>query len=82
MSKSKTAPVLVGSKKKDRGKRGRKVGKGQRKLSHSRWGNYTAFNNHQQSRRLGNLARRQCKICLTQFHSRAAFNKHKASNIC
>jgi hypothetical protein len=80
MSKSKTASAIVGSKKKDRGKRGRKVGKGVHKLSHSKWGNYAVLINHQFSRRLGRLARRYCKVCKVQFHSRGALKKHACEN--
>lgn len=76
MSKTKTATNIVGPKKKDRGKRGRKVGKGVHKLSHSKWGSYVALINHQFNRRLGRLARRYCKACSIQFHSRYAFKKH------
>ena len=81
MSKTKTATNIVGPKKKDRGKRGRKVGKGVRKLSHSRWGNYESLINHLQSGRLGRLARRYCKICKIQFHSRYAFKKHDCKKV-
>lgn len=64
MSKSKSAPTIVGPKKKDRGKRGRKVGKGVHKMSHSRWGNYAALINFQMSRRFERLASRFCKECI------------------
>ena len=76
MSKSKTAPIIVGSKKKDRGKKGRKIGKGVRKLAHSKWGNYAGLINRQTSRRLGTMGRRFCKVCETQFHSRGALKLH------
>jgi hypothetical protein len=62
------------------GKKCRKHGKGLHKLSHSKWGNYAALINHLQSRRLGKLARRQCKICKIQFHSHGALKKHACEN--
>lgn len=65
---------MEGTRKK--GKKGRKIGKGQHKISHSKWGNYAALRAHQQSRRLGTMGRRFCKGCDTQFHSRAALNRH------
>lgn len=75
MSKSKVA-VATSGKARKKGKKGRKVGKGIHKLSHSKWGNYAALIAHQKSRRLGTLGRRFCKGCDTQLHSRAAFLRY------
>lgn len=58
------------------GKKNRKVGKGDRKLSHSKWGSYEALISHQQKRRLATMERRFCLDCETQFHSRGALNRH------
>lgn len=60
-----------------KGKKGRKIGKGAHKLSHSKWGSYTALINHQMARRLATMKRRFCLGCDTQFHSRATFNRHE-----
>jgi hypothetical protein len=58
------------------GRKGRKIGKGVHKLSHSSWGSYDALFNHQLSRRRKTLERRFCSVCETQFHSRAALHRH------
>lgn len=81
MSKSKVVIVAATPKGKGRkkGKKGRKIGKGINKLSHSKWGKYAALINHQQSRRFETIARRFCKDCHTQFHSRSVFNRHDCS---
>ena len=76
MSKTKSVLVVVSPKKKDRGKRGRKIGKGIRKLSRSKWGSYEALIRHQQARRRATTQARFCDVCKVQFHSRNAFRRH------
>lgn len=77
MSKTKVAPVPSTKRKgRKQGRKGRKIGTGIEKLSHSKWGSYAGLIAHQQSRRLASMGRRYCKACETQFHSRAAFNRH------
>ncbi len=58
------------------GKKSRKHGKGDRKLSHSRWGTYAVLIGHQLKRRGASLLRRFCLDCNTQVHSRGSFNRH------
>jgi hypothetical protein len=58
------------------GKKGRKIGKGTHKLSHSKWGSYEALINHEQARRVETTKRRYCSECETQFHSRGALKHH------
>lgn len=79
MSKSQSAGVPGTSKHKGRkkGKKDRKHGRGILKLSHSKWGTYAGLMAHQTSIRLGRMARRFCKSCHTQFHSRAAYRRHE-----
>ena len=60
-----------------KGKRGRKIAKGNRKLEHSRWRSYEALINHQAKRRIESMKRRFCLGCDTQFHSRGAMNRHE-----
>jgi hypothetical protein len=58
------------------GKKGRKVGKGSYKLSHSKWGSYAGLIARQQSIRLGKMGKRYCKDCEVQFHSTNALHNH------
>ena len=58
------------------GKKGRKIGKGVHKLSHSKWGSYESLINHQYARRVATVDRRCCAECETQFHSRGSLNRH------
>jgi hypothetical protein len=76
MSKTVTVVPSTKGKARKKGRKGRKVGTGIEKLSHSKWGSYAGLIAHQQSRRLATMARRYCKICNSQFHSKAAFNRH------
>ena len=80
MSKSKVVQVSGESrsgKSRKKGRKGRKIGKGINKLSHSRWGSYVALINHQQSLRFERMASRFCKKCHVQFHSKGAYCRHE-----
>jgi hypothetical protein len=59
-----------------KGKKGRKIGKGDHKAKHSKWGSYAAIFIHGQSKRLERMAKWHCKACSTQFHSIGAFKRH------
>lgn len=76
MSKSTVAVIVSRPAARRKGRKGRKIGKGDRKISHSKWGSYTALINHQNARRQESLLNRFCLACGIQFHSRAAFNRH------
>ena len=76
MSKSKSAVIVVGTKKRYRGKRGRNCGTGVYKLSKSRWGSYAVLVAHQQGLRRNRMARRYCNECKIQFHSRGVYLRH------
>ena len=76
MSKSLVVTVASRGRARKKGKKGRKIGKGTHKLSHSKWGSYVALINHQTARRKANLLRRFCLACDVQFHSRAALKRH------
>jgi len=76
MSKSQVVIVGRSGAARKKGKKGRKLGKGIHKLSHSKWGSYVALINHQTARRVVTMKRRFCLGCDTQFHSRGALNRH------
>ena len=57
-------------------KANRKHGTHVDQIKKSRWGSFAGLIGHQQDRRAATMARRFCKNCQTQFHSRAAFNRH------
>jgi hypothetical protein len=62
-----------------KGRKGRKIGKGVRKLSHSKWGKYAALFDYNTMRRKETLARRRCTCCGVQYHSRSACIRHACS---
>jgi len=62
-----------------KGKKNRKHGKGDRKVSHSKWGSYESLMNHQKKLRRERLSRSFCEFCNIQFHSKNAFKRHDCS---
>lgn len=79
MSKSKTAPITIGTRRKG-GKRGRNCGTGVYKLLHSRWRTYAVLIAHQKARRIKNMETRFCFECETQFQSRGVYLRHNRKN--
>jgi len=60
----------------DGGRKGRKVGKGVHKASHSRFGNYAGIFAHSERLKLARMSRAFCKACEIQFHSKNALKRH------
>lgn len=74
------SPIVVSNRPKNaqpkKGRKGRKIGKGVRKVSHSRWATYAAVFAHGSQRREKQIKTRTCLACDKVFHSRAAIRCH------
>lgn len=74
------SPIVVSKRPKNaqpkKGRKGRKIGKGIRKLSHSRWANYAGLIAHSEQRREQSMKTRTCLACDKVFHSRGAASRH------
>ena len=74
------SPIVVSNRPKNsqpkKGRKGRKIGKGVRKVSHSRWATYASVLAHGSQRREQSIKTRTCLACDKVFHSKNAFNKH------
>lgn len=74
------SPIVVSKRPKNaqpkKGRKGRKIGKGIRKLSHSRWVTYAVLITHSEQRREQSMKTRTCSECDKVFHSRGAMARH------
>jgi hypothetical protein len=74
------SPVIVSKRPKNaepkKGRKGRKIGKGVRKVAHSRWSTYANLIAHCKQRREQSIKTRTCLACDKVFHSHNAAKRH------
>ena len=58
------------------GRKGRKIGKGIIKASHSKWGSYAGIMAHSTAEKRKRMEASFCKICNIQFPSRNVLVRH------